>query len=721
MYVDTSADARICLNAANADTTTKLATSRTITIGGAVTGSMKFDGSSDITITTSVNHTHSYAGSASAGGDANRAVKVKDSTNGKDITITYGKAAQTSTSWLASWNGYELGTISPANITAGKATQLATARTITLGTAVTSTATTFNGSSNITIPITGVKEKYLTWGGKNVVGDVAPIDAAMSYLHNANRAQFAKPAGITIQYSTDGGSTWLDYGATDQQKIQFVSGLTESAFYLGKQISGTGLINNQLRIIINASACNFYTRLKTVLIYISTKGDTNLTCQIDKAMRGSESTFLSTPVGTYTLSGWSGWNSIPFDILFGGNQYQTSNIGALRFTFKYAAAPATNQNANIIEMMFLGTTAWTVNSNMANTGHLYAWDYAQNAAFPAQISATKFNGSATSADTATQLTNAKTISLAGDITATGVAFNGTSNITLTTAMNINYAGSASKGGPAAAVATSGAATANSARHVWFSDSSTETQRVHDDNFKYNPSTNTLTANVTGSSASCTGNAATATKLQTSRTIALSGDVTGSVSFNGSANVTIASTLAANYAGSSSKGGAATSANKLNTNAGSATLPVYFTGGVPKAINTTGVGISITGNAATATKLATPCKIGDASFDGSANIALSTMGAQPAGDYFKGTKDSNGYWGLNTPDGSTSNFIRTSSSGLIPYQSGNIGNGHNSLGTKTWYFANTYVDNTHTKVVEFNDGSANITYDTTNQCITFNFS
>lgn len=38
----------------------------------------------------------------------------------------------------------------------------------------------------------------------------------------------------------------------------------------------------------------------------------------------------------------------------------------------------------------------------------------------------------------------------------------------------------------------------------------------------------------------------------------------------------------NYAGSSSAGGAATSANKLNTNAGSATQPVYFSGGVPVA-------------------------------------------------------------------------------------------------------------------------------------------
>ena len=65
-------------------------------------------------------HTHNYAGSSSAGGDATRSIAVKDSTNGKDITITYGKSGQASTSWLASWNGQELGCISPSNVSVGK-------------------------------------------------------------------------------------------------------------------------------------------------------------------------------------------------------------------------------------------------------------------------------------------------------------------------------------------------------------------------------------------------------------------------------------------------------------------------------------------------------------------------------------------------------------------------------------------------------------------------
>ena len=50
----------------------------------------------------------------------------------------------------------------------------------------------------------------------------------------------------------------------------------------------------------------------------------------------------------------------------------------------------------------------------------------------------------------------------------------------------------------------------------------------------------------GSTASLSGNATTATTLQNARTIAISGDVTGSAtSFNGGANITISSAITAN--------------------------------------------------------------------------------------------------------------------------------------------------------------------------------
>lgn len=53
------------------------------------------------------------------------------------------------------------------------------------------------------------------------------------------------------------------------------------------------------------------------------------------------------------------------------------------------------------------------------------------------------------------------------------------------------------------VSTNGAASNSTARHIWFSDSATETKRVHDDNFKYTPSTNTVTTNISGNAATAT--------------------------------------------------------------------------------------------------------------------------------------------------------------------------------------------------------------------------
>ena len=55
---------------------------------------------------------------------------------------------------------------------------------------------------------------------------------------------------------------------------------------------------------------------------------------------------------------------------------------------------------------------------------------------------------------------------------------------------------------------------------------------------------TASGSITGSSGSCTGNAATATRWATGRTIALTGDVTGtSAAFDGSAALSFAATLA----------------------------------------------------------------------------------------------------------------------------------------------------------------------------------
>ncbi len=114
------------------------------------------------------------------------------------------------------------------------------------------------------------------------------------------------------------------------------------------------------------------------------------------------------------------------------------------------------------------------------------------------------------AATASTLQTARTIN--------SVSFNGGANITVEPYVELD---------------TGTAAT----RYLTFVDSSTAGyQRMNMDTaLTYNPSTNVLGATISG-------NAGTASKLATARTIALSGDVTGSVAFDGSANATITAAL-----------------------------------------------------------------------------------------------------------------------------------------------------------------------------------
>lgn len=122
----------------------------------------------------------------------------------------------------------------------------------------------------------------------------------------------------------------------------------------------------------------------------------------------------------------------------------------------------------------------------------------------------------------------------------------------------------------------------------------------------------LQTSVSGSSGSCTGNAATASKVK--NTLTIQGNGTSLATFDGSSaktvNITAANVGAAtsshthNYAGSSSAGGAANSAAKLST----------------------ARTISLTGDVT-----------GSTTFDGSANksIRVTVVNTPTSGNYFKG--------------------------------------------------------------------------------------
>lgn len=319
------------------------------------------------------------------------------------------------------------------------ATKLLNRRTIALGTGATGTATRFDGSENITIPVTGVKEKYLTWGGKNIVGDIAPVDASMSGMLGAVRSNFMDPAGITVEYSTDSGSTWTDYGASDSDKRALVSECASMPdFKLGKYVDGATRTTDQLRITIDGVAGGVYFALKTLCIYMTTGGASGCKCKVEHAQGKAGATGLASlsfvTDGTYDITGWSGWDSIPCLLAYGGKRTRTSNSNAIRLTFSIATPYSQNQQCCIYRVLMLGTTCWWGVSNQAQYGTVYQLDSNQNATFPAQVAATKFKGALTN----TIKINGKTYdgSAAVDAGVIGAAYGGSGKTTLKESANV---------------------------------------------------------------------------------------------------------------------------------------------------------------------------------------------------------------------------------------------------------------------------------------------
>ena len=249
---------------------------------------------------------------------------------------------------------------------------------------------TSNVQAQLNKKIEKIYDNNILFGGSNIVGGVSPVDAALDLNVGGNKAAFSNPNGITIEYTNDGGVTWLDYGATDLDKVELVTLLTNRGFFIGKKTSSTDVtINDMLRVSVNATACGFYTFLKKILMFVSTNGAKSFKVKIEKATIGQPEVFSD--IGTYAITGWSGWNSIPLSLYFGGNSMQVSQILVLRFTF-YLENDSHLSNAYVSFMSFIGITNWVSPSSLASTNHLYSFDAQQNASFPANVMASKFIG-----------------------------------------------------------------------------------------------------------------------------------------------------------------------------------------------------------------------------------------------------------------------------------------------------------------------------------------
>ena len=226
-----------------------------------------------------------------------------------------------------------------------------------------------------------------------VKANITPIDMAMSSFHSANRLELCKPAGVNVEYSTDGGSSWADYGLNDSQKIGLCSYKGNTVYGGAKGSTSAQSANDMLRITLTGTDMGVYTAPRKMLINFSTSYSKGCSLKVETATIGNPTSFSE--YGVYPMDGWSAWNSIPLNMgTFGGDSTQLNNTNVVRMTFSSTGftGTATQSGFQVINILLFGATSWSTPSNFARVGHIYDWDTSGNALFPAGITATTFNG-----------------------------------------------------------------------------------------------------------------------------------------------------------------------------------------------------------------------------------------------------------------------------------------------------------------------------------------
>lgn len=252
-----------------------------------------------------------------------------------------------------------------------------------------------------------IYEANLEWGGRNIVDGYSPIDAAMVPFLGANRFAFAHAEGITVEYSTDAGKTWLDYGLSNNEKIGLLLS-PQKQINIGKAPDNPLTPASMLRVTLNTEKIGLYTNLNKFIMQIATNGCKNCYCTIDASLKSTPETF-KVFADKARLSGWSGWNVINTQNITTYSNAPNIQYNTIRFTFGCTEVNTNFKGLGVYCIFGFGGVGWNTPSNMAQNGHLYNYNALQEATFPANVTAPTFIGNLTG--TATEATKAQRLAL----------------------------------------------------------------------------------------------------------------------------------------------------------------------------------------------------------------------------------------------------------------------------------------------------------------------
>lgn len=237
-------------------------------------------------------------------------------------------------------------------------------------------------------------------------GSVMPVHLGVMGAGRCLSA-FLPASGIKVEYSNDGGATWLDYGVGDADRSRLASMRDTRIWYKLGGPHASGVHGDMLRITYEPSDGR-YGLVRSALVWASTMGGSNLTCGVETSTVGAKGTWADRDL-LVEMGGWPGPNAVDLPPLtFGGYETQTSNTYGWRFTFgKKEDVPGKVQRVGSIDIY--GDSVWNATNEMMRTGHLYSWDDEGKGHFIGSAD------SATEAVSAAKLKTARKVAISGAV------------------------------------------------------------------------------------------------------------------------------------------------------------------------------------------------------------------------------------------------------------------------------------------------------------------
>lgn len=208
--------------------------------------------------------------------------------------------------------------------------------------------------------------------------DINPIDMQMADWGGHNVAAFCDPAGIAVEYSNDGGTTWINYGLNDLERTAFVSlsmRETSNSFdiNLGKKFNAAEQTTQDcLRITIDSTLSKIGSAFISCLLIYAVLNHSKMSISYQNA-----DGVISNLVTDATFAN-SGTICIPLK-LFLEQQYK------LILTFQITSTSTQLQKIQRLALCSGVRSKTEGNSNLAKTGRIYALNAKQEALFPATV------------------------------------------------------------------------------------------------------------------------------------------------------------------------------------------------------------------------------------------------------------------------------------------------------------------------------------------------